>query len=65
MEIKNELRSVGNEQSVGTIETLRLQLVELFEKGREVYHDAVSDQPDAVRVHHTCRKKRESLREPR
>ena len=58
MKIENELCSVGDEQSVGTIETLRLQCVELFEEGWEVYDDAVSDQPDTVRVHHTCRKKK-------
>jgi len=43
MKVENELRSVGNEQSVGAIETLGLQFVEFFEERWEVDDDAVSD----------------------
>ena len=43
VEVKNELGSVGDEQSVGAIETLGLQCVELFEERWEVNDDAVSN----------------------
>jgi hypothetical protein len=43
VEVENELRSVGDEQPVGAIETLGLQCVEFFEERREVDDDAVSD----------------------
>lgn len=43
MEIENELRSIGDEQSIGAIKTLSLQCVEFLEERWEMDDDAVAD----------------------
>jgi hypothetical protein len=43
MKIENQLRSIGDKQSVGAIETLSLECVEFLEEGWEVYDHAVAD----------------------
>lgn len=48
---ENEPGSFRDEQSVGEIDTLGLQSVELLEERWEVYDNAVSYRPDGVLVH--------------
>lgn len=50
VEAQDQVRSVGDEESAGAVETLRLDGIEFLEHGRRVDHESGSDERDTLGV---------------